>query len=169
VHPVIEEDIVADFRAKPDWSDEAFDTSAWIEGKVSRAAAQADRISESGGSSGVANAEVFETHLTGHEDTERAGCLKFRTEKSVQYSQSALNGGRGYTIAEGAGEIAREVVAHLRFDLNVGMNVKGTASTESDHVTRGWPGITEAEIFGEDTNFSVIFRRTLSNHRRCDE
>src|SRR5579871_3542620 len=72
VHAVVEENVVADFGAKSDWSDETFDASARIESKGCEAAAQAHCVVKTRRCSCVGHCEILEAHFAGHKETERA-------------------------------------------------------------------------------------------------
>src|SRR5579872_2467836 len=156
MHTIVEEDVVADFGANTDWSGKGFEATAWIESEIGSAASQSDCIGEAGWCSCVGHGEILESGLTGHEDAERTGTgLKLGSEKSVQGAQVALHVCGRDAVAEGAGVVSFEVIAHFGLDLNARVNVEGGAPTKANVVSRR-AGISEAEIFGEDSDLGVI-------------
>ena len=156
VDSVVEEDVVTDFRADTDGAGKALDTSAGIHREVRCSASQTHCRLESGWGTLVRYGEILEAYFAGHEDPERTRArLEFRTKQSVQRAKSALHRSRGDAIAEGAGVVSLEVVAHFPFDLDAGADIECRSSAKAD-VVAGGSGVTEAEIFGKDADFRVI-------------
>ena len=169
VGAVYKVNVVAYFGADANRTSESFESSARIDCERRFASGKADGIYETCGCILVADAEVIESDLAGHEDTEWAGAsLEFWPEKPVEGAEPRVDQHGRHDIGEGIGVVALEVVSHLGFDLNAGSDVKRCSASHTDEVADG-RRVAEAEIICERADFDVIAVLLRHEHRRRSE
>lgn len=74
----------------------------------------------------------------------------------------------GHAVAESGGEVPLEIVAHLRFQLNAGMDVDRHPASQSNKVPCG-RGLRESKIFGERAHFNMVAMLLRQQGRRRKE
>ena len=166
VRAVQEVDVIADFGSNPDRAGKSFEASARIDCELRAAICEAHGIRKAGGGILIGDAEIIESNFARHEHAEwtRAG-LELRSKKAVQRAETRCHRFRRDTVAEGLGIASLEIISHLRFNLNAGVNVESGSATNSQEILR-WRGVTEPEIIGEGSDLDVIGRLLREQSRR---
>src|SRR6185503_11890824 len=115
----------------------------------------------------VAGAEVDEPDLTFHECAECARCadLEFRPEQPGERAHLGFHKRGGDSVVKWSGEVAREVVVHLRLQGDVGMNVERDPSADAYKVVVVVAG-SEVQVIGVDANFPVVSVVSLRHQPR---
>lgn len=164
----IEEDVVACFHTQADRPKKSFETDGGIYREIGGSIAQANTIDEARGGPVVGDIEIVEADFSGYECVERGRSdIELGPEESMQDTQFGIHGGRTDSVTRSTGVVPLKVVAHFRFELQVGADSKRCATAQTNEVA-GRSGIGEAIVVREYTEVDVIHGLLLSEeHGTC--
>jgi len=166
VGAVIEENVVANFGANPDWTGKCLKSSTWIHRELSRSVGEANSVCEAGGRILVIDAEIVESDFASDENAEGTGSgLELRPKKAMQRTELRIYQLRAHSVAEGAGVVAFEVIRHFGLELYVTVHVDGSPSSQTYEVSNR-RGIAESKVVCKCTNLDVI-GMILCHHQGC--